>query len=112
MKIFNINLKRYNIIKNRIKTTVRYLCKNIYINKKVSNQWVTVPKTMFKSMSDNIHYVNLMPYKPFSTLIVGMQSYFASFIEKIKRVGGMFAKGSSQIQKNTKSLYPIGVTDA
>ena len=62
----------YNILKNLLNTTTRVY---IFINKKYT-WWGISTKFFNKSMSDNVHYVNLIGYLVKNKVKVGKTFYF------------------------------------
>lgn len=54
-------------------------------------------------MSDNVHYVNLMPYKLLNGLKVVSCPYFARLLRKITTVGGVYRGGTTISLKISKS---------
>lgn len=92
----------------------RYHFKKISITKKRKNRsirWGIVPNFMSfisKSMSDNIHYVNLLPYKHRFCQLVVDHPYFRQIpciLRKISTGRGCNRGGTSRLSKIQKSLY-------
>jgi hypothetical protein len=109
MKIFNSMslcfVNYYNNILIRFKNIVyKYHSSKILLIKKNIKQWGIIPKILFKTMSDNMHYVNLISNQTINGLKVGSCSYFSELLRKITRWGGMFEGASTQLSKNTKTL--------
>ena len=83
----------------------RYLSQIILIIKKQLNRWGINPFFHFKTMSDNIHYVNLMPYQLIKHLKVGNHPYFKHSFQKISRCTPLPAMATPQSSKIQKTLY-------
>lgn len=82
----------------------RYHFPKILINKKHQIRWGIMFGSLFKSMSDKIHYVNLMPNQPLNGLKVGNYPYFARLLRKIVRGRGIHRGGTKTSLNHTKSL--------
>jgi len=102
---YNALIQYYNIISKLFQyVSCRYHSSILLLIKKSLIKWGIIPISCLKSMSDNIHYVNLMPYKPLVSLLVGDNSYLRIIRRKIKRVGGYFKNPRHTVPKKTKSL--------
>lgn len=88
----------------KINIMYRYLSAIILLIKKNLIRWGMNPIFYFKSMSDNVHYVNLMPKQLKSYSQVGDYPSFAELLRKITRVGGILGGSITRLSKNTKTL--------
>ena len=119
MKIYNITqniLNTKSTLKHKVlyiiyysvntvkKLSCRYHSPIILLIKKNLIQWVMIPISCLKTMSDNVHYVNLIPNQLIFVSKVGDCSYFARLLRKITRVGGMQGGATSRLSKNIKTL--------
>jgi hypothetical protein len=110
MTISYIKDTLYNTTKNTTirNVTVGYHSQIILLIKKIIIQWGMNLIFLYLPMSDNMHYVNLMPNKLLSILKVGNCPYFARLLRKITRRGGMQEVATSRLSKISKSLINIG----
>jgi hypothetical protein len=97
----NILMQSKNIIKELL---YGYHSSILLFIKKQSKQWGIDTKFVYKSMSDNIHYVNLIPNQHESGSKVGNYSYFARLLRDIPTCTPYLRGESRILSKKLKSL--------